>query len=622
MPTLVKLTDSEKARLLQYLEDEHDRALRDVYEPLQAKRNSWEDKYIGKVKPRRASWMSNIPPQLGATYVDATTARFLNTLSAYRPTFTVQALRESDWTKVAKSVEAMMEFKVQQEMQYYDVMRRVLFEVCRLGSGAFLAPWVEEFEQVQGKKYGFIPTTTQVPMIQGIVCKGLPLRDLIIPGGYAEVEELPWWSRKLHWTPLVLEMARADKFYDSADIDKLLRHQTQPDPAKEAAQQRAGEETPTTQVVNGIETWLHYDIKKGAFGRFVVKWHPDSRTILKVEVDEYPRWPLFLFRYGPRDYGIFGLGIMEMSDAYEDALYAMTNLLIDNFKIATLQCFKGKKGTGLRSDTELYPGKLFLLNDPEKDLLPMAMGQAFVLNPAFTRMIMEFGERRTGISDYGLGRESPTVGSKATATATLALIQEGQRRFDLCIRDVRSVLDRFGNYVLRMNHANLPSKVPYMILGDTRGAYVGQWLDMPVAPPYFSIALVSNLSNLTMNKEVAKTDATTTMGLMSQYYQQMVQLKMMISNPQTPPDLKSMVEKIMTAASEKFRSVLEVYGEPSPERYSDIFLTGVPPSPDESLLGGAPASIPPGVGAPPPSNQGLPFMPPAAAEGPMNESAI
>jgi hypothetical protein len=597
MPDIVKLTDTSRARLLAYLEEEHERAKREVYEPLQSKRNEWEDAYAGRVKPRSSDWMSNVSMGLGATYTDATTARFLNTMTAYKPTFSVHALRDSSWVKVAKGVEDMFEFKVQREMRYYDVMRRCVFETCRLGTGAYLAPWVEEYEYLPYKKYGFIPSQQEIPTIQSVVLKGLPLRDLYVPGGYSEVHELPWWGRNLVWTPLELEMARKDKFFDSADIDKLLAFKGPVNEPQQAAQERSGEIAPSGPKVEGIETWIKFDVeKKGLFGKYIVKWHPASRTIMKVEVDDYPEWPLFLFRYGPRDYGIFGLGVMEMAQSYETALWALVNLLIDNFKIATMQCYKGRKGKSLRSDTDIYPGKLFLLDDPEKDLMSFPMGSSFNLNPSFIRMVMDLSERRTGINDYSMGRESPSVGGRATATATLALIQEGARRFDLCIRDIRQVQDGFGNYALRMFHRHLPRSVPYMLLGDKRGAETERWLEMPKMGPQYSIALVSNLSNLALNKEVAKQDAQQTMMLLAQFYTQMTQLSMQIDSPMTPPNLKMTLMKIREAAADKFRSVLEVYGEPSPERYTDMFVSGIPPD----VGGGAPMAMPPNaMGVPP-----------------------
>jgi PPE-repeat protein len=96
--------------------------------------------------------------------------------------------------------------------------------------------------------------------------------------------------------------------------------------------------------------------------------------------------------------------------------------------------------------------------------------------------------------------------------------------------------------------------------------------------------------------------------------QQMIQLDQMIYNPQTPPQTQQTLIKIREVAADKFRNVLEAFGEPSPERYSDIFLSGVPPTPGA----GAPMPGPAGMGAPNPlegmdMNQLMSGMPGAGA---------
>jgi len=247
----------------------------------------------------------------------------------------------------------------------------------------------------------------------------------------------------------------------------------------------------------------------------------------------------------------------------------MYNLLVDNFKVATMHVLKGKKGAGLRSDTKIYPLKLFLLNNPD-DLQSMQLGTPFTLNPHFPRAIWELGERRAGVSDYALGRESAISSGRATATGTLALIQEGQRRFDLTISDTRRVLSQFGMFILSMMHDRLPAHIPYMIMGD-EGEWVRVFLEKPSTAPYLALNVISNLSNVAMNKEIRKQDAIATFQLLGQYYREMLQLSMLLANPQlqTGP-VRETVVRIAAAASEKMRSVLEAHGEMAPEQYTDV----------------------------------------------------
>ena len=567
MGELVTLTEDKKKRLLKFLQEEDLLAKSEVYDPLQAKHEELNKLYYGETEPRSEDWMSNFPILMGATFTDATSARFLNTMFAYKPTFTLEPTRNSSWMDVAKHTEDFMEFKVKTEMKLYREMRKVVFEACRLGTGALLMPWVRRTERVPVKRLLWT-SSMEVELVNGIVMKALPLRDLIYPGGYSEVEDLPWWSRKMHWTPMNLKIQKRKKLY--FNIDKVVNYQVPAGDAEQAeAQQRAGEEPGMSTRILGRETYLWHDMKDdGDYRKYICTWHPDANEILRLEEDTYPSWPLKLFRYGPRDYGIMGLGVMEMSAPYDNALYSLYNLLVDNFKVSTMACFAAVKGTGIKADTVIRPAKIFILNNIE-DLRALPMGQPYNLNPAFARMVWELGERRTGISDYALGRES--AGSGGTATGTLALIQEGQRRFDLTIRDFREGMDDVGMFVLTMQHKHLPREQPYMVLGEN-GKWVQQFLDMPSSLPYLSLGIKSSMSHVALNKEIEKQDALATFQLLEKYYQSVTQLLLLMS--QVPPEVAATLQKIAKAAALKLKKVLETFGEMTPEVYTDIIPEG------------------------------------------------
>jgi len=578
----IRLTEDQKKKLLDYLDVELSAATTHVYDPMMKKYETLNNLYYGEVPSRKASWMSNFPILMGATFTDAVTARLLNTTFAYKPTFSLEPTRNSDWSNVTRKVENLIEFKVKTEMNLYKEMRKVLFECTRLGTGAMLTPWVTQTERMT-TRYLFWSRSMNIPVVDGIVVRALPMRDLVYPAGYSELRDLPWWTRKMRWTRMMLEVEKAKGNYEVSN--KLLKAEQPVDEKQREAQERAGEEPDEVNRILGNEFYLWYDLKgNGEYRRYIATVHLDTKEVLRFEDDTYPRWALTLFRYGPRDYGINGLGVMEMTQPYDEALYALYNTLVDNFKIATMQCFKASKSSNITAKTKIYPAKIFQLDNPETDLMPMAMGQPFNLNPAFIRLIQELGERRAGISDYALGRESPIVGGRATATGTLALIQEGQRRFDLTIRDVREQMDDFGDFHLRMIHSRMNRRVPYMIMGED-GRWVEEFLKMPAMPPYLALSVKSSMSHVAQNKEVEKNDAMATFQLLERYYQGVVNLTGLL--PQMPdPAMQQVVLKILKASGEKVKKVLETYGEMTPEEY-----TGVA----ESLTGGAepPPVVPP-----------------------------
>ena len=562
----IRLSSDEEKKLLEMLQTDHQEAEMYVLDPLQRQREEWNDMYYGVVKPRLQDWMSNFPVLIGATFTDAISARIMNTMFAYTPTFTVQPVHDSGWSKIAKNVEQFMQFKVQTEMALYGAMRKTMFETVRLGTGVLLHPWVIE-QTTYPVRYIWWDRQVPVNIKNGIVAQYLPIRDFLYPPGYSDLDTLPWWARRMYWTEQMLRVEDRRKYYDVPD--NVYKHLEAFPQFTEEGRQRTGEGGVPKRIL-GWETWMKWDRKEdGKPIRYVVTWHPASSSILRVEEDTYPRWPITLFRYGPRDIGLTGLGVIEMTKPYEDALYALYNLLVDNFKVATMQCFKGKKGTNLSAKTSIYPTKLFMLDDPVNDLVAFPLGQAFALNPGFLNAVWDLGERRAGVSDYALGRESPIVAGRATATGTMALIQEGQRRFDLTIHDCRDAMDSYGLFVLATNHQRLDAATAYMVRGQD-GAYIQKWLEFPAIPPQYVLKLISSISHVALNKEVEKQNAAQSFSMLGQYYDKLVQLMMLMMNPQTPDQMRQALQKMAIGASMKASRVLEAYGELSPGQYTNI----------------------------------------------------
>ena len=558
----VTFTEDEKKKLLSYLEGEMETALREVYEPLQAHRDEWEKTYKGEVLPRAQRWQSNVPIQMASTFTDAVTARILNTLWAYKPFYKLTPTKNNEWVQVVKQVEEFLDLKVRGDGGFYNALRKGLFEAVRLGTGAILTPWVRETVRAK-RRYLFWEGAAEEVVYNFVKAQHVPLRSLLFPGGFSELEELPWWARRLYWTPLLVEELRASGEYDIPDT--VLKYEEQLPEAEQSALERAGEEPYNTRRIIAWDVWFKYKTKAGV-KRYVATLHLPTRTVMRLEEDTYPRWPLFLFRYGPRDASLYGLGIVEVTKPYDDALHALYNLLIDNYKISTNQCLKVRKGTSLGPDTEVFPGKIFRV-DAVDDVEAFALGQPFVLNPQFPRMIWDLGERRAGVSDYSLGRESPIVGHRATATATMALIQEGQRRFDLVISDIREELARLGLYVLEMMQTRLDKKEAYLVFGE-KGEYVEKYLTLPNSPARACVKV--NVASVAMNKEVAKQDAMVTYQLLSQHYQAIAQVMLQLANPNIPPEFRDFLVRVAQAATEKLKEVLEAYGGVGVEKYSDV----------------------------------------------------
>ena len=115
---------------------------------------------------------------------------------------------------------------------------------------------------------------------------------------------------------------------------------------------------------------------------------------------------------------------------------------------------------------EIYPGAKMFLNDLN-DAAPFDMGDVHQSTIVEENLAMSYLERLTGISDYNLGRPGAS-GKGKTATGTLAVLQEGNLRFDIIIKRVQEALKEMAYQTIQLCQQYYPEQMDYQrhILGQ------------------------------------------------------------------------------------------------------------------------------------------------------------
>lgn len=178
------------------------------------------------------------------------------------------------------------------------------------------------------------------------------------------------------------------------------------------------------------------------------------------------------------------------------------------------------------------------------------------------RMALEYAQLSLGLSDYNLGRESPGMASRATATSTIALIQQGQNRFDLTIDEHRDelvelaydILDRarqFGiaDYVLRALRTyaeDLEEFVNLPLEQETREAF----------------AIVVTPTSAKANREVDKQNQVTLLGLYSDFAERLFGIFQLILNPEVPPEIQQLATQVALGMQNILTKIFDAYSIP------------------------------------------------------------
>ena len=162
----------------------------------------------------------------------------------------------------------------------------------------------------------------------------------------------------------------------------------------------------------------------------------------------------------------------------------------------------------------------------------------------------------------------------------MSLLQEGNRRFDLSLKDTRmDCMARIGLRVLQylQQFATDPKANPegnhYLelaatVLGEPEGQYVQQALALPLEDIEQGVGVSLTATSGMVNKEVEKQALLALLQLQSQLGQQYIQLAQVATNPQVimmQPAVAQVAGQVANGLNELQKRVLEQYDIRNPE---------------------------------------------------------
>src|SRR5262252_247036 len=524
----VDLTETELTRLTDYLDLEFREAMID-HRSLENQVDEWNKAYLGEPLARRKDfpWENacNVVIPLIGIHTDSIVARIVNTIFSVEPLWTARPLIKS-LDDVAKPLEDFLDWSRRQEYDAYNTIRSWVLEVVKYGWGYIKVPWevatVRTFRVGAGDKPEPVDRIVRRPRPQHVL-----LIDILCQVGIEDdINQAEWLAHRVRLTDGQLKWREYDGVYE--DVDKVIERKEDITTITEMLA-GPGQEVPTRTKLNTFyETWIDFPLKKGGLpDPLVITYHPGSRTVMRAIYNPHAdnKRPFFKGKFLDQEGRRSGVGIAQQLWQLQEELSTIHRQEVDNSTIANTKFFVGRRGA-VRNTTRIWPGRFLTVPDPSKDLIPMSMGDIGNSLQALETSALSYAERRSGVTDYQLGRESSILGGRATATGTLAIIQEGNRRFDLNVRDIRDTLGKVGQMVLMLNAQFRPREMAYFVEGED-GKWVERALNLPRDFIADGIGIELTASTATINREIEKQSLITVMGLVTQHYQQIISMAQM-----------------------------------------------------------------------------------------------
>lgn len=514
-------------------------------------------------KVRTEPWTGacNLVVPVIATTVDAVLARMLNAVFG-GPDLWIGMPKAPGWVDLAEPLGRWMNWVGKDVMGMYQVCQSWFLGCIKTGTGVLKLPWERRLRNVMYQDADGLKQET-ILLHDGPLPVNVPLSDFFFSNDAVttkSIQNCEWIGHRTSMTKKQLKEAEASQKF--MDVDKILDFKrTSADLVEEQIEENTKMEVSQRNDYEIWEIWASYDVDgDGVLEEIVFTLNLDARVALSAVYNFYRHQerPFHLIRYMPRDNALLGIGICQMLKDIQEEITTIHRQRIDNGTIANTRAWKRRKGVVLGSE-EIYPGA-FLDVDEMDDISELKLGDIYPSQLAEELHSNAIGEKRTGISDYSHGRESAAIGSHATATSTLALIQEGNKRFLMTIKDIREALGDIAHQVIMLYQQFAPdSTVMYELFSEKEKRIVQEYFKLPQDLSRASVLIDVPALSETANKDILRQSYMMLMQMAQQVYGGLFQAFQIILAPQTPDPMKELALHGAKTGSKLWERVLESF---------------------------------------------------------------
>lgn len=511
-----------------------------------------------------------------AMAVDPIHARLDTGIFKNDPVFTFKALKKSA-TDYVVGLGQWFDYYQKNKLRLRQIASPRLLECTKLGTCVFKTVYDRESYKIKtyDSDNGFAVVEKQEVRFAGPRVFGISLGDFLFPPDYEQLSDCPIVIERQRTT--LQKLMKAQAAGKVANIDKI-RFQVQANQRNEleVAREQATDHAPARRYPDELEVfeaWCDYDIDgDGDVEHLVATYHMHTNELIQLRYNWYfhQSFPYTVIPYSIANGSLYGIGICEMVKPFQEALTKWHRMATDNAYIANIRMFIVKKESGIEEVPNLYAGRCFFVDNPTQDFIPFSGGDIYPSTLSERQNIFGLVEKRTGVSDYLTGRESPIIGTRATATSTLALIQEGTRRVEEVLENIRVGMADIAEKCLYIWFQYGLEGLDDLVFGDDDIAtqlkeFFSQYGAENVNG---AIAIDLTATDASGNRQAMQQMQLQIINVMMQYLEKLLASGQAALQYQTQmPQFTAMIVDVMNASRKMFKDLLQKYDIRNPEAY-------------------------------------------------------
>ena len=546
---------------------------------------------------------ANIVIPLAAIAVEATHARFMNTLFTVKPFWSIRA-RTAEWRDVARPFENYLQSEVDsgETLNMFEFCDEWVMELCKLGTAVVKTGYTKLIKKGL-RKEGNSEREVYAVVKNGATIERVPLANYIQRFADTDPQTAPLVGEEHEFTWNQLKRMAQSGRMDGDAIEEIKRQWTlirqSDDPSTGAEVQKRQEELANAEPYDTAtfkvkELYVSFDVDKDGWDEeIVVDYHRATGKFLSIRYNWYEdlHRPYRLVKYLPVE-GIWpGIGICKQVEQFQEEATTIHRQRLDNATLANMAQIVIRKGLGYGDKEPIFPGKMWFVDNVQTDIKEFKLSEPYNSSFSNEESVVRYYEKRSGVNEVVLG--IPHEGTPGTATSDLTRLAEGNKRFDLVLKNVKRTLSLAGYDVVSNIQFFGNGQIHWITEGDD-GIQVEKVLRMPSVLVRRGAIIDLTVSDSITNRDVEQRQWMALFQVLTSFYAQVFQLSAMITQMTGDPGLLMQVaQRTLLAADAALRRLLETFTIVDADEYS---LTGKEPYGSQN--GGGAGALPQGGTAP------------------------
>lgn len=333
-----------------------------------------------------------------------------------------------------------------------DIKRRnkyLLYDAGSLGTAFAKVTWERRPRIFKRKTASGAPELVERFQHDGPSIIPIALEDCLYREGWEEIQLMPWIRHSSHLPWHVIVQREQMGIYNPG-TSELLKEWGRSNPIEQEEQsaELSGGQILEHRVWDIQEYYVFWDVEgDGVYTDVKVTIELGSQTILREEYNEIGWRPIVPLIYMHQPGTVEGRGVCQMTYHMQNESDTLHNSRIDATHLAAVKMFAMRKHSGMRQREEIRPGKIWFLDNPREDFLPIESGEVYPSSLQAEQLDMQLASRNTGMPEIQAGFADSTMKSRDSAQSQALRLRQSSGVFQAVAEGLEDSFAEIGMLV-------------------------------------------------------------------------------------------------------------------------------------------------------------------------------